>query len=103
MSELETIQAFVGLGVGGMVAIVVLLWKRADDKAYADRLTNLIGDYKQQQLELSKQQQEREKLLLEFAQTSNSALKDLTTAIQSLQSMSKLEERLREIEAKVKS
>jgi hypothetical protein len=36
------IEKLVGYGIGGVIAALVLLWKRQDDQRYGETLTNII-------------------------------------------------------------
>lgn len=43
MAEVEILKLAASLGGGALVAAIVLVWKRADDRRYADALEGMIN------------------------------------------------------------
>ena len=78
------------LGVGGILAAVVFMWKRADDKRYADRLQEAREDADR-----------RTDMVIEAMKANTTALLELTAALQSQERVEATLERLeRQILAK---
>ena len=43
MNELAFVKEFASLGLGAVIAVVVLVWKRNDDKKYETELCNVTN------------------------------------------------------------
>lgn len=80
MSELNPLFT---LGIGGIIAALVLYWKRIDDRAYADSLTKLIA-----------RAEERENRLIALLEQTNKTQIDVARAIGDLRFVDRLEKRI---------
>jgi len=70
------------LGIGGVIAALVLYWKRVDDKAYSESLKEIIA-----------RMEKREADYLVAMQADTSAKLELASAIRELKFVDRLEKR----------
>lgn len=80
MTELNPLLT---LGIGGVIAALVLYWKRIDDKAYAESLKVLLG-----------RAEERENRLITLLEATNKTQNDVARAIGDLRFVDRLEKRI---------
>ena len=85
---MEIITQLASLGLGAVIAGMVLVWKRADDKRYSDSL-----------LLLSTAQEVREERLLKILDVNTAALTAIQLTVESLVSKVDLERRIVALEA----
>lgn len=83
----ELIKVFASMGVGGVLALVVMRWKRDDDVKYTASL-----------LEVNKRMETRDERMLLIIEANTIALRGLQSAVESVASIKKIEERLNDIE-----
>ena len=76
--QLELINGVASLGLGAVLAVIVLMWKRTDDKRYIERL------------------EAREDRLIGIVDANTTAMRDLKHAIDGLATTASMEERLLE-------
>lgn len=82
--DLELIKTLAELGVSVLIAGLVLIWKRADDKEHRAEL-----------VKLTERTEAREAKLLELAVATTDALRALESTVAQLVQLDRLEERLR--------
>jgi|SRR3990172_11977160 len=85
--ESQLLGSLASLGVGGLIAALVLIWKRADDKAHAKILETMFARMEQ-----------RDKSALEIIQGNTTAVTTLQATVAGLSALTKLNERLDELE-----
>jgi len=81
--ETSLLELFVSMGVGGVLAGVVLLWKRSDDQRY------------------QKATEQREDRLLTALAANTTAMQKVTSAIEALCTLQHVEERIERLEHKL--
>lgn len=90
MPSIEVLSQFFPLGIGGILAIIVVHWKREDDKRYAESLRELITRHDQHITRL----EARDERMLEIIQRHTDVLSGLQSAISLLVDVDKLETRI---------
>lgn len=86
----EIIIQFLPLGIGGLIAGLVINWKREDDKKHKEELVDLLANYDKH---ISRLDTRDERMLL-ILQANTDALRALQAAITLLVDVDKLEQRL---------
>ena len=65
MPDIGVISDVVGLGVGAVIAIIVLLWKRGDDQRYQKALEDMEKQHQDNMTAMEKQHQDDLKAMIE--------------------------------------
>lgn len=90
MTDIQLISQFASLGLGGVIALVVLVWKREDEKRWGDILQKM-----------AERTESREARILQVIESFTTAIGGLQRTIDALVQTSKLDERFRDIEKAV--
>lgn len=83
MADLEILNIAAGLGIGGVLAVLVIIWKRADDKRYTTTLEEIT------------------KRLLDVIASNTKAISENTSAIQAISTLKDVEDRLKAMEERL--
>uniref|UniRef100_A0A6H1ZEL8 Uncharacterized protein n=1 Tax=viral metagenome TaxID=1070528 RepID=A0A6H1ZEL8_9ZZZZ len=86
--EISLLTQIASLGLGAVIAVIVLIWKRTDDQAHAKALEIII-------LRMDAQSER----ILKVMEATTIALQSLQRVVESLEMLSKLEERIAGLEA----
>lgn len=100
--EQTLMQNLLTLGIGGVIAALVLMWKREDDKRYAEDVKVISERYA---TEMKAMAERFEKLAQESAagqKDQTAALQRMAVAVEKLCIIDTLEKRMNELEAKLR-
>lgn len=100
-SELTMLEQLLSLGIGGIIAALVLWWKRQDDKEHKEELTK----HKQEILRITEKHQEsvakivesgskREDRMIEALHTTSEAVKEFSVIVDRVASRSDIDTHL---------
>jgi hypothetical protein len=90
--DLDLLSKVAQMGIGVMIAIIVLMWKRADDVKFQNDLRGVIASCN-----------EREDKLIAVLETNTAAMMALKTAVEGFSSMRALEESVRKLQNTVEN
>ncbi len=90
MSDIGLLTQLSSLGLGAVIAIIVLLWKRADDQAHRDELAAIIA-----------RMEARDERMLAALESTALALQSLQETVESLSALNRLEERIIGLETRL--
>ncbi len=76
---LNSLEQLLSLGVGGVVAAIVLWWKRQDDKEHKEEMLRIQKQNEQALKEIIGRIQEREDLMIKAIENSTRAISEITS------------------------
>lgn len=92
----QLIALVMPLGVGGVIAIIVIMWKRSDDKIHAEALESLNRKYAEDVASMVARLEARDDRMLSIVTANTEVLRGLMSAVAVLSDLSKLESKFLE-------
>ena len=100
--DFVALEGLIGLGVGGIIAMVVICWKRADDKMYVETIRQAADEH-------TKDVKERDDMhissldrlatrQMDIMEDNTKVMQQVATAVERLCALSKMEERMMKLE-----
>jgi transposase len=95
--DLTIFETIATLGIGGLIAIVTLMWKRADDASHREEMKRLHGEHEEELKRVIESAARREDRIIELVKANTDALKGLQIAIETMTRLTELEQKIEEV------
>ncbi len=95
--DLTIFETIATLGIGGLIAIVTLMWKRADDAAHREEMKRLHSEHEGELKHIVDASSRREDRIIELVKANTDALKGLQIAIETMTRLTELERKIEEV------